>query len=162
MSTSDLRKAFCSTFIDKCLSANLTATRHLYPSFNKLFQPKGIYKHMLNWSKDFPDIDMPERFMQGYLKVRDVVINELWGESQFRIIHRAYILFTKIDSDLSSLCCPKRGSSCPSLAQKLWTYPSIEKFWHQILAHINHVCNMPVAQDTMLFHLLHSAEWALH
>lgn len=54
---------------------------------------------MLNWAKDYPEVDPPERLSQGFLEIRDVAINETWRETQFQIIHKAYIPFMPSTQD---------------------------------------------------------------
>lgn len=130
--TKDLAKAFAHTIINK-LTQKTYAIIDIFPSLSRIFYKRAGHRPEKGWKKDFPGENMENNFLKGYYKISRLAINESWRETQFKILHRAYIPFLHIPDQSKKVKCPKCLMDRPTLQHKLWSCPKVRKFWDQVL-----------------------------
>lgn len=118
-----------------------TILSRLYPRLQLQFLPSLAASSVFNWKKDFPEINSTDDLVLGYSAITRTTSSEIWHETQFLILHRAYSTFfrepdTQSTSDRVSRC-PKCNGLRPSLAHMLWHCLQVSFFWDQIALFVN-------------------------
>lgn len=72
-------------------------------------------------------------------KKKHFAINESWWETQFKLLHKAYILAYMDSTNPLSALCPCCNSSCPTLMHRLWNWTVTRAFRHQVLGYAHKV-----------------------
>lgn len=93
--------------MDKLIAQKTYAIKDFYPSLSKIFYKPAGNKPGEGWEKEFPGEETDPNFLKGYCKISRLAINEAWRETQFKILHRAYIPFLHIPDQPEKKKCPK-------------------------------------------------------
>lgn len=105
------------------------------------------------WKEELRTIDSVDNILRGYLKIRKITINKAWRETQFKLIHKAYIPALFLRSTTHKTTCPQCGQHKLSLAHRLWHCPWTSFFWDQVTELFKNVIglNIPNSPHLMLF-----------
>lgn len=87
------------TLIDWLLQNRSYSILDTYVSLNCYVRKPLAHSPISKWNKDFPDDILADKLIYGYNKVQKLMINELWRESEFKLLHRAFILFLSLKND---------------------------------------------------------------
>lgn len=126
--TWDLVKAFWRSSVDMLISQGTYAMKDIYPCPGNIFIASKPVKPGAFWTKEFPDLDLPKKILMGHLKLMKHVMNEAWRETQYKILHKAYIPFLIILDKPDTVLCTKRDAPKPSLFHKLYECPAVSLF----------------------------------
>lgn len=104
----------------------------LYPQLQMYTTPTLEQSFMARWNIELPIEEVASHLLARY---RDTckIISEIWRESQFKIIHKAYLPYFHTGKDLKpdknklTSICPKCSSPKPTLKHTLWDCPKIQQ-----------------------------------
>lgn len=117
---------FASSFLDQVASSRRYAISHLYPKLQMLFLKSIDSSLVAQWLKDFPEIQSVEELLTGYAAIARTTPSEVWRETQFKILHRAYSTYLHPATNSTTtfvseerVICPKCYRQSPLLAHSL-------------------------------------------
>lgn len=87
-------------------------------------------QHLKAWSKDFPKNDIGKKIITVHKTIRKLIVNEVWRETLFKIIHRTNIPFIVSPTDGFTSQWPNALSFTNT---SFVDCPIISGFWNQLL-----------------------------
>lgn len=150
----DMKQAFKCSVVDGCVSKGAYPTRDIYPSLNKLFHNRKLSQPGNKWQKDVQGADIQDKLLTGYHKITKLAINKTSKETQYKILHRAYIPFLNLPHQPEASPCPKFRTRKPTLLHMLWSCPMIDTFWDQVFDYVKLITKTLIPKDEifLLFH----------
>lgn len=143
-------KRFQTSITDLLLHSDSYKISDIYKPFLIRTTPPLASSSVANWGKDFPDSDIVEKVLQGYQKTLQLTPNEVWRETQLKIMHRAYIPFISDKTVQGAANCPMCRQPKPSLSHRFWSCPFISTFWDQIISYIFKITLLKIPKDPLL------------
>lgn len=91
-----------------------------------------------------------KKLLQAYHKTCKLIVNEVWRETQFKIINRTYLPFLIDTVNSVNSLCPWRGFHCPTLFHCFWSCIAISSYWDQVLNYIFGITTIQFIKDHWL------------
>lgn len=126
------------TMLDKLLDEKQYSIAELYPQLQMIAIPTLELSSMARWNDDLPIKDVTRPLLAGYKDTCKLITSKLWRESQFKILHRAYLSYFHIGKELNpgktqfTLVCPKCSLLKPTIKHNFWDCPKLLG-WSNIL-----------------------------
>lgn len=139
---------FQKSFLDKLLAKYRHSITDIYHPLNEKFT-KPIHKTSIkSWIADGQA--NIENILKSYRITRNIIPNESWRETQFKLMHRAYYPFSSKLPSTTGASCPWCSLHKPSLLHHLWLCSRINIYWFTILKFIQEAANFQPEKDPML------------
>lgn len=116
-------------------------------------------ENLTRWNDDYPTPDMIERFLAGYKDTCRLTTSELWRETQYKILHRAYTPYfykgskLKLEEEKYISRCPKCSTPKPTLKHCSWECSKIQAYWDKITYFLQRVTKDPTTEDPHIYFL---------
>lgn len=149
-SCQDASKRFRLSMIDRLLNKCTYPISDIYKSLRSDINTNTAKVLFKNWHKGLPEVYLCDKFLEGYLKLCKCIINETWRETQFKLIHRAFIPFLSSNSPSHLAAYPQCGSKKPSLFHRFWLCPPISTFWDHIITFIHRITELLIPKTPQL------------
>lgn len=133
-------------FMERSFLDSLANSRHfsisaVYCHLQTLYWKPLSASNVPRWNDDFPAWDVTDKLIEGYNRIRTLMRIKLCWETQFKLLHRAYVpLF--IDNSKGKgqqSTCPKWWLPRPSLEHCLWFSPQVKVLWEKIQTYLKEV-----------------------
>lgn len=136
--------------LSKCYSIS-----HIYPRLQMLHLKSIECFSISHWIRDFAEIASTEELLTGFSAIVRTTSSEIWKETNFKNLHRAYsTIYRSIDTPSDSKTA-LRGPICqcqkPSLAHAFWQCPQVSIYWDQINSYVNATLRMTKPKDPLLY-----------